>query len=69
MIRKGVIDSLNLSSTDLESLFFDEDNYNIKLIKGIGVFKHIRWVEAFKKPLTQNIISSSLKITSQWIKN
>jgi len=64
MIRTGVIDSLNLSSSDLESLFFDEDNYIIEPIKGIGVFEPERWKSAFKKPLTQNIIEAKILHTS-----
>ena len=64
MIRTGVIDSLNLSSSDLESLFLSEDNYTIEPIKGIGVFKPERWKSAFKKPLTQNIIEAKILHTS-----
>jgi len=68
MIRTGVIDSLNLSSSNLESLFFDEDNYIIEPIKGIGVFEPERWKSTFKKPITQNIIEAKILHTSTGLK-
>ena len=57
---KGVIDSLNFSSYNLEELFKSEEKYTIETVKGIGVFQKKRWVEAFKKPLTRNIIEAKI---------
>jgi len=56
---KGVIDSLNFSSSDLEALFL-KDDYNIETIKSVGIFEPKRWIEAFKKPLTRNIIEAKI---------
>jgi len=61
---KGVIDSLNFSSSDLEALFKDDENYIIEDIKGVGVFRPDVWIGAFKKPLTRNIIEAKILHTS-----
>ena len=61
---RGVIDSLNFRSSQMESYFSDDENYSIETIKGIGVFEPDRWVKEFKKPLTRNIIEAKILHTS-----
>lgn len=63
MRAKGVIDSLNFSSSNLEELFCSED-YIIETAKGIGVFEPTLWVETFKRPLTRNIVEAKVLHTS-----
>jgi len=60
---EGVIDSLNFSSSDLEVLFYDND-YIIEVVKSISIFEPQRWIEAFKKPLSRNIIEAKTLYTS-----
>ena len=60
---KGVIDSMNFSSENLEAYFRDED-YIIETVKSIGVFEPDRWVKEFKKSLTRNIIEAKILHTS-----
>jgi len=64
MKLKGVIDSLNFSSSQIESYFLDDENYSIETVKSIDIFEPNRWVEEFKKPLTQNIIEAKILHTS-----
>jgi len=61
--REAKIDSLNFTSGDLEVLFCD-DNYSIEVVKSVGIFEPNRWVEAFKKPLSRNIIEAKILHTS-----
>jgi len=60
---KGAVDSLNFSSKYLDSYFYNED-YIIEPVKSIGVFNPKRWREAFKKPLTRNIVEAKILHTS-----
>lgn len=62
-LRKGVIDSLNLSSSHLEAYFCCKD-YIIETVKSVGVFHPYRWREEFKKPLTRNIVEAKILHTS-----
>ncbi len=64
MKLNGVIDSLNFSSSQMESYFKNDDNYSIEAVKSIGVFEPHRWVQEFKKPLTRNIIEAKMLHTS-----
>ena len=64
MKLKGVIDSLNFSSSQMESYFSDDENYSIEVIKSIGIFEPDRWVQEFKKPLTRNITEAKMLHTS-----
>jgi len=57
--QRAKIDSLNLSSYDIQSLF-SSDDYIIEPVKSIGVFEPKRWSETFGKPLTRNIIEASI---------
>ena len=61
---KGVIDSLNFSSSRMESYFSDDENYSKEIVKSIGIFKPKRWVQEFKKPLTRNIVEAKILHTS-----
>jgi hypothetical protein len=63
MKRKGVIDSMNFGSFELESLFNNE-NYTIEDIKIIGVNNRKRWTETFGKRLSRNIIEAKIIHTS-----
>jgi len=60
---KGVIDSLNFSSRNLEDLFCSND-YIIETVKSVGVFEPKVWLEAFKKSLTRNIVEAKILHTS-----
>ena len=64
MKLKGVIDSLNFSSSRMESYFSDDENYSKEIVKSIGIFKPKRWVQEFKKPLTRNIVEAKILHTS-----
>ena len=59
----AVIDSLNFSSSQMESYFINDD-YIIETVKSIGVFEPHRWVQEFKKPLTRNIVEAKILHTS-----
>ena len=64
MKLKGVIDSFNFSSSQMESYFLDNENYSIETVKSIGIFEPDRWVQEFKKPLTRNIVEAKILHTS-----
>ena len=64
MKLKGVIDSFNFSSSQMESYFLDNENYSIETVKSIGIFEPDRWVQEFKKPLTRNITEAKILHTS-----
>jgi len=63
MKLKGVIDSLNACNSDLEDYFINDD-YIIQTVKSVGVFNPDVWKEAFKKPLTKNIVEAKILHTS-----
>lgn len=60
---KGVIDSMNFSSDNLEA-YFSNDDYIIETVKSISVFEPQRWKEELKKPLSKNIVEAKLLHTS-----
>jgi len=62
--KAAVIDSMNFSSSQIESYFLDNENYIIETVKSIGVFKPERWREVFKHPLTKNITEAKILHTS-----
>jgi len=57
------LDSLNISSNNLDSLLIGSD-YIIEPIKGVGVFEPHRWVKEFGKSLSRNIIEAKILHTS-----
>lgn len=61
--RTGLIDSMNFSSSHLEDYFISDD-YIIETVKSVSIFEPQRWLEAFKKPLTRNIIEAKILHTS-----
>ena len=63
MSIKGVIDSMNFSSSHLEDYFFNDD-YIIETVKSVSIFEPQRWKETFKKSLTRNIIEAKILHTS-----
>lgn len=60
---KGKIDSISLSSEDLEKYFISDD-YSIEVVKSVGMFEPQRWKEVFGKSLTKNIIEAKILHTS-----
>ena len=48
---QGVIDSMNVSSRNVEAFFNNQEKYIIKTIKGIGIFKPLIWSDTFDKSL------------------
>jgi len=60
---KGVIDSLNFAGKNLED-YFKNDNYSIQAVKSISIFEPDIWLDAFKKPLTKNIVEAKILHTS-----
>jgi len=56
---KGIIDSMNFSSSHLEELFSNDD-YIIETVKSVSIFEPKRWKETFKKSLTRNIIEAKI---------
>ncbi|WP_151899709.1 hypothetical protein MLC52_09765 [Sulfurimonas sp. NW15] len=54
---------MNFSSKNLEAYFINDD-YIIETVKSIGVFNPDAWLEAFKKPLTKNIVEAKILHTS-----
>ncbi|MCD4668308.1 MAG: hypothetical protein K8R44_06955, partial [Sulfurimonas sp.] len=59
MKAKGVIDSLNFSSSNLEELFCSED-YIIETVKSIGIFEPDVWLKTFKHSLMRNIVEAKI---------
>jgi len=62
-LQRAVIDSLNVANFNLEDLF-DNDNYSIELVKGIGVFEPYRWLETFGRVTSRHIIEAKILHTS-----
>jgi len=57
--KRAVIDSLNLSSHDIQSLYGSND-YIIEPVKSLSIFEPRRWSETSGKSLTRNIIEASI---------
>jgi len=60
---QGVLDSINFSSSNLEA-YFRNENYIIQTVKSVSVFNPDVWKDAFKKPLTKNIVEAKILHTS-----
>ncbi len=58
---KGVIDSLNFSSENLET-YFDDDDYIIETVKSRGVYNRKLWLEEFKKKLDSKSMQSFIEV-------
>jgi len=58
--KRANIDSLNLSSEDMETIFFYHQDYTIEAVKTKSVFMPKVWSEAFGKSLTRNIIEAKI---------
>ena len=54
------IDSLNLSSETMESIFFYHQDYSIETVKSKSVFNPKVWLETFGKKLTENITEAKI---------
>ncbi len=61
--RTGFVDSMNFSSSHLESYFISAD-YIIETVKSVSIFEPQRWLETFHKSLTKNIIEAKILHTS-----
>ena len=59
-VKKGNIDSLNLSDEHFASLFMRNEDYSIETIKSPSVFNPKVWKEAFNKSLTRNIVRADI---------
>ena len=59
-VKRAVVDSLNLSSEQLEAMFIYNENYIIETVKSRGCFEPKRWSETFGKSLTKNIIEARI---------
>jgi len=54
--QRAVIDSLNITSQNIEGLIIDlQDDYILEVVKSKSIFNPSRWVKAFGKKLTRNI--------------
>ena len=60
MRREGNIDSLNLSSEAMESIFFYHQDYTTEAVKTKSVFTPKVWSRAFGKSLKRNIIEAKI---------
>ena len=58
--KRAVIDSLNLSSFDIEKCFTDKEHYIIEPIKSIGVFEPKEWIKTFGKSLNGSTIEAKI---------
>jgi len=63
--RMGIVDSMNISSENLEMLFYDSQNYKIIVVKSIGEFDPNLWKKEFKRSLTPNIVEAKILYTSK----
>jgi len=54
------VDSLNLASEQMESIFIFQEDYTIETVKSKSVFNPTVWSEAFGKSLKQNIIEAKI---------
>jgi len=54
------VDSLNLASEQMESIFIFQEDYTIETVKSKSVFKPTVWSEAFGKSLKQNIVEAKI---------
>lgn len=61
---KGIIDSINFNSQDLE-IIFDNEDYSIETVKSRWIFTPFRWLETFGKSLKRNIIEAKILHTSK----
>ncbi len=62
---KGAIDSLNISSSNIEDYFKLNENYSIEIVKGMGVFEPQIWRETFKRSLTKSITQAKILHTAK----
>ena len=58
--KRANIDSLNLSSEVMETIFFYHQDYTIEAVKTKSVFMPKVWSEAFGRSLTRNIIEAKI---------
>ena len=58
--KRANIDSLNLASETMETIFFYNKNYIIETVKSKHIFNPKVWSRAFGKALTKNIINAKI---------
>jgi len=54
------VDSLNLSSENMEAVFIHHQDYSIEAVKSRSIFKPKVWSATFGKALTKNIIEAKI---------
>jgi len=59
-VKRVYIDSLNLSSNFMESIFYYNQNYTIETVKNKSIFKPKEWSKTFGRALTKNIIEAKI---------
>ena len=59
-VKKGEIDSMNLSDEHLIAMFLKHENYSIQEVKSNTIFEPHLWKESFNKSLTQNIVRADI---------
>jgi len=59
-VKHGNVDSLNLASETMETIFFYHQDYTIEAVKTKSVFIPKVWSMAFGKPLSKNIIEAKI---------
>jgi len=60
MRREGNVDSLNLSSDTMQSIFIHNSDYTIELVKTKSEFEPTVWSKAFGTSLKRNIIEAKI---------
>jgi len=58
--KRAKIDSLNLSSSFMESIFIHNQDYTIEIVKSKSIFEPKEWSKTFGKALTKNIIEAKI---------
>jgi len=58
--KRAVIDSLNLSAEQMESIFFYHQDYTIEAVKTKSVFEPTVWSATFGRALKRNIIEAKI---------
>ena len=59
-VKKGLIDSINLRSENLEGYFILHKHYSIEVVKSKEVFNPEIWLNTFNKSLTSNIVRACI---------
>ena len=58
--KRAVIDSLNLASPLLESIFIHSEDYTLQMVKRAGKYEPKEWLSTFGSPMKQNVIRAQI---------